>query len=118
MKPQRPRLQLVPPPAEIAISERSIRWWEAPEFRALAEVRRAMVGTAVPSAPAETAEESARQAVFWALFEVEHLVRRFALRLEAGEDVRIRSGVYKHEEGRVDFNLRIVEHVEISGGPR
>ena len=76
-----------------------------------------MVGGAGPSAPAQTPEESARHAVFWALFEVEHLIRRFALRLEAGEAVRIRSGVYKHEEGRVDFNLRIVEQVEVTMPP-
>jgi len=87
-------------------------WWEAPEFQALAEVRRAMVGGEVPSRPPETAEESARQAVFWVLFELDHLIRRFATRLEAGESVRLRSGVYVHEEARVDFNLRIVEHVE------
>jgi hypothetical protein len=117
MKTQHPHLQIVPPPP-VTIHEASRPWWGAPEFLAITEVRRAMVGGGVPSGPAETPEESARHAVFWALFEVEHLIRRFALRLEAGEAVRIRSGVYKHEEGRVDFNLRIVEHVEITGGPR
>ena len=109
MTTHHPHLQLVPPPA-VTIHEASRSWWEAPEFLALAELRRAMVGGAIPSAPAETPEESARHAVFWALFELEHLIRRFATRIEAGDSVRMRTGVFKHEEGRVDFNLRIVEH--------
>lgn len=123
MKTQHPHLQVVPPPA-VTVHDVSPSWWKAPEFLALAELRRAMVRGAVPSAPAETAEESARQAIFWVLFEAEHLIHRFAQRLEAGEALRIRTGVYKHQEGRVDFNLRIMEHVEITmpppahGGPR
>jgi len=117
MKTQHPHLQLVPPPP-VTIHEASRPWWEAPEFLALKEVRYAMVGGNAPSRAPQTAEESARHAMFWALFELEHVVRRFALRVEAGDAVRIRSGVYKHEEGRVDFNLRIVEHVEVTGGPR
>ena len=109
MKAQHPHLQLVEPPS-VTIHEARGPWWDAPEFLAITELRRAMVGGAVPSAPAQTPEESARHAVFWALFEVEHLIRRFAARIEAGDSVRIRSGVFKHDEGRVDFNLRIVEH--------
>ena len=109
MTTHRPHLHLVPPPP-VTIHEASRPWWEAPEFLALAELRRAMVGGAIPSAPAETPEESARHAVCWALFELEHLIRRFATRIEAGDSVRMRTGVFKHEEGRVDFNLRIVEH--------
>jgi hypothetical protein len=116
MKTQHPHLKLVPP--VIKVREPTGPWWEAPEFRALAEVRRAMVGGGAPSHPPQTAEESARHAMFWALFELEHVVRRFALRLEAGDSVRMRSGVHKHEEGRVDFDIRVVEHVEIPGGPR
>ena len=118
MKTPHPHLQLVPPSVEITVREPSRPWWEAPEFLALAEVRRAMVGGTGPAAPPRTAEESARYAVFWALFEVEHLIRRFASRVEDGDDVRIRHGVYVYQAERVDFNLRIVEHVEITGGPR
>jgi hypothetical protein len=111
MKTLHPHLQAVPPPP-VTSPEASSPWWEAPEFLALAEVRRAMVGGTVLSVPAQTPEESARHAIFWTLFEVEHLIRRFAVRVEAGDSVRVRAGVFKHEEGRVDFNLRIVEHDE------
>lgn len=121
MKAPHPHLrlvQLVPPPQPVVIRERSGPWWEAPEFLALTEVRRAMVGGAVPAAPAQTAEQSARNAVFWALFEVEHVIAQYAKLLQAGEDVRIRTSVYTHEERRVQLGLRIVEHVEITGGPQ
>ena len=101
--------------ATSSIREPSALWWEAPEFLALAEVRRAMVGGESPGRPPETAEESARHAVFWALFEVEHIVGQFGKRVAAGESVRLRRGIYTHTEGCVDFNLRIVEHVETSG---
>jgi hypothetical protein len=50
--------------------------------------------------------------MFWALFELDHLVRRFAARVEAGERVRIRAGIFKHESGRVELSLRIVEAPE------
>jgi hypothetical protein len=85
-------------------------WWEAPEFLALSEVRRAMVGGALPTTPAQTAEECARHAVFWALYEVEHIVHAYVRLLQAGESVRLRTGVYKHHDQRVDFNFRIIEH--------
>jgi hypothetical protein len=111
MKTEHPHLQLVPPPA-VTLHTSSAPWWEAPEFRAVAEVRRALIGAAVPSVPARTAEESARQAVFWALFEVEHLMARYVKLIESGEDVCIRSSVYKHEERRVEIGLRIVEHAD------
>jgi hypothetical protein len=113
----RPPLHVVPPsPANDA--HPPVRWWEALEFLALAEVRRAMVRGEVPSKPAETAEESARHAVFWTLFELDHLVRRFAARVEAGERVRLRTGVFKHEGGCVQFSLRIVEEAGAYGGGR
>ncbi len=113
MKTQHPHLQLVAPPV-VTLHAISAPWWEAPEFRAVAEVRRAMIGGAVPSAPAQTAEESAQQAVFWALFEVEHLIARYVKLIESGEDVRIRSSVYKHEERRVEIGLRIIEHADVA----
>jgi hypothetical protein len=117
VKPPHPHLHVVPhAPANDAPPP--VRWWEALEFLALREVRHAMVGGAVPARPAETPEESARHAVFWALFELEHLVRRFVARLEAGERVRIRWGIFKHETGRVDFDLRIVEETDLSGDAR
>jgi hypothetical protein len=50
--------------------------------------------------------------VFWVLFEVEHLIRELATRVEAGESLRIRHGIYKFQHQRVDFDLRIVEHDE------
>ena len=100
------------------LRQRSTTWWEAPEFLALAEVRRAMVGGGAPSKPPETAEESARQAVSRVLFEVEHILRELGKRLEAGESVRIRSGIYIHTVDRVDFDLRIIEHGDVTGGPR
>ena len=118
MTTQHPHLQLVPPPTVVRINEASGPWWEAPEFLALAERRREMVGGGAPATPPQTAEESARHAMVWALFELEHIVRRFGMRIEAGDDVRMRSGVHKHEEWRVDFDIRVVEHVEIPGGPR
>ena len=48
--------------------------------------------------------------MFWVLFEVEHIVRELGKRLEAGDSVRLRKGVYIYAVNRVDFNLRIVEH--------
>jgi hypothetical protein len=103
-----PHQQLVLPPAEVTIVDapKPLPWWLAPEFLALGELRRAMVGGAVPTAPAQTAEESARHSVFWTLFEVEHIVRELGKRLEAGEAVRMRSGVYTHTVGRVDLSPR------------
>jgi hypothetical protein len=88
-------------------------WWQTPAFLALADVRRAMVEEGIPSGPARTAEESARHAVFWAVFEIDHIVRELGRRVAAGESVRLRSGVYAYAEGRVDFGLRIVEHDEV-----
>jgi len=96
----------------------SAPWWLAPDFLALADLRRKMVGGEIPSRPPETAEESARHAVFWALCEVEHIVRELGKRLEAGEQVRLRSGIYIHTVDRVDFNLRIVEHTEVTTEPQ
>ena len=118
MKPD--HLHLVAPPAEVTIVEppKPPPWWLAPDFLALAELRRTMAGSAAPAASPQTAEESAREAVFWVLFELEHIVRELAKRSEAGDSVRLRRGVYVHTVDRVDFNLRIVEHVEITGGPR
>jgi hypothetical protein len=113
-------LHLVVPQAEVTIVEppKPPPWWLAPEFLALAELRRSMDGGALPAASPQTAEESARQAVFWVLFEVEHIVRQLGKRLEAGDSVHLRRGVYIRTVDRVDFNLRIVEDVEITGGPR
>ncbi len=113
MKPD--HLHLVAPPAEVTIDEspKPPPWWLAPEFLELAKLRRAMVGGEVPTKPPETAEESARDAVSWVLFEVEHIVRELGKRLEAGESVRLRRGVYAYTRDRVDFNLRIVEHTEV-----
>jgi hypothetical protein len=90
-------LHLVPPPPAVTIVEppKPPPWWLAPEFVALAELRRAMAGSAAPTAAAETPEESARHAVFWVLFEVEHLIRELATRVEAGESLRIRHGIYR-----------------------
>ena len=118
MKPD--HLHLVAPPAEATINEppKPPPWWLAPEFLALAELRRTMAGGAAVAASRQTAEESTREAVFWVLFEVEHIVRELAKRIEAGESVRLRRGVYIHTVDRVDFNLRIIEDVEITGGPR
>ena len=67
--------------------------------------------------PARTAEESARHAVFWALFEVEHAIGQYVKLLQAGEDVRIRLGVYKYEKRQVEIGLRIEDHITITGGP-
>jgi hypothetical protein len=118
----KPQLHLVRPPVDVKIQERvppaAPAWWDATEFRALAEVRRAMGGGSVPSKPPENAEESARLAVFWALFEIEHILDQLRKRIEAGDSVRLRSGIYAYTTERVDFNLRIVEHVEITGAPR
>jgi hypothetical protein len=115
------QLHIVPPSATVAIVEPpDVRpWWEAPEFLALTELRLVIAGGSIPQRLPESAEESARQAVFWALFEIDHLVRQFARRLEAGESVHMRRGIYKHHEARVDFDLRIVEHppVDIQGQP-
>ena len=114
MKPD--HLYLVTPPAEVTIIEppKPPPWWLAPELVALAELRRTMAGSADPAAAAVTAEQSARHAVFWVLFEVEHLIRELATRVEAGESLRIRHGIYKFQHQRVDFDLRIVEHEEIT----
>jgi hypothetical protein len=98
-----PHVQLVPPPGPAA------PWWDAPEFLALSEVRRAMVRGEVPVGLPGTAEEHARHALFWALYEIEHVMREYARRLAAGEPVRMRHGIYKHHPLRVDFNIRIVE---------
>jgi hypothetical protein len=118
MKPD--HLHLVAPPAEATITEppKPPPWWLAPEFLALAELRRTMAGGAAPAASPQTAEDSAGDAVFWVLFELEHIVRELAKRLEAGEPVRLRRGVYIHTVDRVDFNLRITEDVEMPGGVR
>jgi hypothetical protein len=105
-------LHLAAPPREVPIREAC--WWEATEYLALTEVRRAMAGGAAPASAAVTPEESARHAVFWTLFETEHLIRRFAVRLAAGERLRMRSGIYRHRDGRVDFNLRIVQQAEVA----
>ena len=114
-------LHLVPPSVDVVIREQpsptESPWWEAAAFLALVDVRRSMTGGVVPSTPARTAEESARHAVFWAMFEIENIVRQLGRRVAAGESVRLRSGVYVHAEGRVDFNLRIVEHVEAGVSP-
>ena len=118
MKPDHLHLVVPPPDVTIVDPPKPHPWWLAPEFLALAELRRTMVPGAVPSKPPETAEESARDAVFWVLFEMEHIVRELAKRLEAGETVRLRRGVYVHTVDRVDFNLRITEDVAITGGPR
>jgi hypothetical protein len=117
---KRTHLHVVPPLANLSIREMPVpapSWWESPELLALAELRRAMVGGAVPVAPAQTPEEDARHAVFWALYEIEHIVREYAKLVEAGEPVRLRTGVYKHHERRVDFNLRIVEQPEVEIHP-
>jgi hypothetical protein len=116
VKPPRPPLHLVPRPPND--SSAPVRWWETLEFLALREVRYAMVGGAVPTRPAETPEESARHAVFWTLFELDHLIRRFVARVEAGEQVRLRTGILTHEGGRADFSLRIVEESDVHGGGR
>ncbi len=113
---KRAHFQVAAPRAKVPITQAPAptpRWWEAPELLALAALRRAMMGGAPALAPV-TAEESARHAVFWLLFEMEHLVRRFAARLEAGQAVRVRCGVYRREDGGVDFNLRIVEEPEVT----
>jgi hypothetical protein len=82
----------------------------APEFLMLAELRRAMAGgCALPCGAASTAEEDARHAVFWAIYEIEHVVRELARLAEAGEPVRMRTGVSKHHERRVDFNVQIID---------
>ena len=73
MSPPRPPLHLVPPPPAND-AQSPARWWETLEFLALAEVRYAMVRGIVPATAARTAEESARHAVFWTLFELDHLV--------------------------------------------
>jgi hypothetical protein len=110
-------LHLVLPSADVVIGERPSPddppWWEAAAFLALADVRRSMTGGVAPSIPARTPEESARHAVFWAMFEIEHIVRQLGKRVEAGEAVRLRSGVYAHAEGHVTFNLRIVQQIEV-----
>ena len=103
---RRTHLRAVPAPAP--------PWWEAPELLALAELRRALVGGAVPCEPAQTQEDDARHALFWALYEVEHVLHAYATLVEAGEPVRLRTGIYKHHERRVDFNLRIVEEPEVT----
>jgi hypothetical protein len=112
-------LHPVAPPPDVTIVDppKPPPWWLAPEFLALAELRRTMVGSEVPSKPPETAEESARDAVFWVLFEVEHIIRELGKRLEAGESVHLRKGVYAYTVDRVDFNLRIVEHTEVTMQP-
>jgi hypothetical protein len=113
--PPRPPLHAdLPTPANDA--RPFVRWWETLEFLALAEVRHAMVRGVVPAKPAETAEESARHAVFWALFELDSLVRHFAARIEAGERVRIRTGILKHEGAWVELSLRIVKEANVPGG--
>jgi hypothetical protein len=112
-------LHLVVPPPEVALVDppKPHPWWLAPELLALAELRRTIIGGEVPSRPPETAEETARDAVFWVLFELEHIVRELGKRLEAGEAVRLRKGVYVYTSDRVDFNLRIVEHTEVTIQP-
>jgi hypothetical protein len=112
MKPDHLHLVVPPPDMTIVDPPKPHPWWLAPEFLALAELRRTMVPGAVPSKPPETAEESARDAVFWVLFELEHIVRELGKRLEAGEPVHLRKGVYIYTADRVDFNVRIVEHTE------
>jgi hypothetical protein len=96
--------------AIVDLKQPPLPWWTAPEFLMLAELRRAMAsGTAVPSGAARTAEEDARHAVFWAIYEIEQIVREYAKLVEAGEPVRMRAGVYKHHDRRVDFNVQIVD---------
>jgi hypothetical protein len=109
-------LHLAALPPELMAVERPAPgpWWLAPEFLALAELRRAMVGGAAPASAATTPEESARHAVFWTLFQVEHLIRCFVARVEAGASVRLRSSNHRRAEGRVDFSLHIVEQAEIA----
>jgi hypothetical protein len=114
-------LRVLPPLAEVPIREMpppTPGWLEAPEFLALTELRLAMAGGAVPSEPPQTAEEDARQAVFWSLYELEHILREHARLVEAGEPVRLRAGVYVHARLRVDFNVRIVEEPEIEIHPQ
>jgi hypothetical protein len=109
-------LHIMPPSLNIAILEApSPRpWWEAPELVALSELRLAIAGGSVPQLPPTNAEQSARQAVFWALFEIDHLVRQLGRRLEAGESLRMSSIIHRHQEGRVDFDLRLVEYPPIA----
>jgi hypothetical protein len=106
----------VSPPAPASVPPE--RWWEGPDFRVVTDLRRRMVGGALPATAPRTAEESARHAMFWLLIEVERLIRQLAARLQAGESVRLCTGICWHEDGRVDFNLRIVDHVETPGGQR
>jgi hypothetical protein len=77
----------------------------------LAQVRRAMTGGATPSKHPETPEEHAQHAVFWTLYELEHVLRDYAARVAAGAPVRLCHGVSKLHPERVDFTLRIVEDV-------
>lgn len=59
-------------------------WHELPEFRALAEVRRAFVKDGVPMPPARTTEASARLAAFWTLYELGHALDEIEHRTRAG----------------------------------
>jgi hypothetical protein len=117
VKPDHLHLVVPPPVVTIVAPPKPHPWWLAPEFLALAELRRTMLGSGGPSKPPETAEESARDAVFWVLFELEHIVRELGTRLEAGESVQLRKGVYIYASDRVDFNLRIVERTEVTIQP-
>jgi len=82
-------------------------WHEMPEFRALAEVRRAFVKGGIPLATPRTTEASARLAVFWALYELGHLLDEIEHRSRAGEPCWASVRASEIRPGRVVLEIAI-----------
>lgn len=83
-------------------------WYEAPEFRALAEVRRAfMNGGSSPVAAIRTPEGGARQAALWTLYELHHVLEELAHRTRSGAPgwCVVRAG--EHGPGRVILDIAV-----------
>lgn len=82
-------------------------WYELPEFRALAEVRRAFVKGGIPLAVARASEASARLAVFWTLYELGHALTEIERRTRAGSPCWASVRATEIRPGRITLDITI-----------
>jgi len=82
-------------------------WYEAPEFRALAAACRAFTRGGIPPAAARTPAAGARQAAFWTLYELGHVLEELAHRTRSGMAGWCVVRASEHGPGRVVLDIAI-----------
>jgi len=93
----------VPPPATAPRP-----WYEAPEFRALSELRLAfMKGASAPAVAIRTPEGGAREAARWVLYELGHVLDELAHRTRHGSPGWCVVRASEHGPGRVVLDIAI-----------